>query len=744
MRMEEKKGFRKSQTMLCCVIAVLLVPAIFLCSRIINQELLFYIKNTLNEVSRQNVNSIKSQVKSDFLILEELSDRVRFDDSFESIMDGMRGASEAYGFKRMGVIYRDGIAHTSDDVQLDISDEDHIVRAFAGENVVSDIFPDDAGGKTIFVYTVPIFDRTGGQVDGVLFATCDTASIRTHFEASAFSGKGYSYIVKADGTLVIDSSHEAAYEGMQNVFTAMESVGKNREVSVQMQKDMAEGAADCLSFQNKGELRYINYAPLGINDWYLLSIVPADVTNGSRFRIMFVTYIVFALVTVVSLVFVMTMIKSERATQAELKRILYVDELTGGMSFVKFSLDAAARLAKKQDKNEKAACIMADLDNFRLINNLYGRTEGDKTIRKAYKVLENAVGENALITRRVADRFYAMVFFTEQSQLDHVLKSFVDGLKASSGVSENEYIINPSIGVYIIEKEGEEIETITNNATIAHDTIVSRGERIAYYNEAQRDRLKENKQLEDKMELAHKNQEFIPYFQPKYSATTGEICGAEALIRWKKPDGTITPPREFIPLAESNGFIRVLDRAIFNSVCALQRKILNGGGKCVPISVNVSRQLMYEQNFASDYIETIQKYKLSPDLVELEITESVLFDDDKVFRSIIDKLRENGFKILMDDFGTGYSSLMMLSSVPIDNLKLDKSFVDSFEEEKGRKIIISVIELAKSLSLPVTAEGVETRGQVEFLKNMGCNVIQGFYFSKPVPEEVFREMLLKG
>ena len=202
------------------------------------------------------------------------------------------------------------------------------------------------------------------------------------------------------------------------------------------------------------------------------------------------------------------------------------------------------------------------------------------------------------------------------------------------------------------------------------------------------------------------------------------------------------PPGKFIPLAENNGFVRNLDREMFRMVCQMQKNLLEQGVSPVPVSVNVSRQLLYDKTFADDYCSYVQQIGISPDLVELEITESAFFEDINLFRTTLEKLRNFGFRILMDDFGTGYSSLMMLHTVPIDVMKLDKSFIDDYEDEKGSSIIQCVLNLAKMLKIPVVAEGVETKEQYIYLKDSGCDVIQGYYFSKPVPKDEYVEKIV--
>lgn len=736
--MNSKHNTKLLTAVFCILVAVMLVPSLIVFTRLTDNNLKSYITQTLDEISAHNATSINDKINSDLILIDEVAERFSvINESYTKLCEKLTLTSGQHGFKRMGIVDKSGAVYSTDGAKLDIYDNPHIQQAFAGKTVVSDVLPDDADGKQIFVYTAPIYDDMGTTVIGVLYATCDTQSFRVHLSESAFDGQGYSYIVKSNGSTVTDSAHPSSFKNLQNIFDSILASGNNQKAVDKMRVDMAEGNKGIITYTNNGIKKYMAYESLGINDWYILSVVPADVMEASRNNIMALILIITAIILLATILLTVALIKTDKSKRNELDRIMYVDRLTGGITFEKFCIDAPKLIDKSP---EMSALVMADLENFKLINSLYGHAEGDKTIIHTYSVFRNAIGENGLLARRVADRFYALVFFKDEAELNNRLMSFITKLKTSWNNTNAEFNLNPAIGVCIVNRS-EDIETLCNNATIAHDGINKDSGRIAFYDDVQRDKMKNNKALEDKMEYAHRHNEFVPFLQPKYNAKTGRICGAEALVRWRNPDGSITYPDRFIPIAEHNGFIRVLDRDMFEAVCRLQRKIIDSRLPVVPISVNVSRQLMYESGFADDYVEILNRYGLSPNTIELEITESVLFDDFDGFREIINSLRQSGFKILMDDFGTGYSSLMMLSSVPIDNLKLDKSFIDRFEDDKGRKIINCVIELARSLDLPITAEGVETKEQCDFLSERGCNIIQGYYFSKPVPQEKYLEML---
>lgn len=212
---------------------------------------------------------------------------------------------------------------------------------------------------------------------------------------------------------------------------------------------------------------------------------------------------------------------------------------------------------------------------------------------------------------------------------------------------------------------------------------------------------------------------------------------------WMKKSGLIFP-NEFIPVFESNGFIVELDKYMFENVCKDIRKWLDAGLKVVPISVNLSQLQLYNLHFIDEYREILTKYKIPPKYVQLELTETTLFSEASALNGIIDKLHKVGFKILMDDFGTGYSSLNMLKNIPVDILKLDKSFVDAIGELKGNIVVSTIISLGQLLEMKIVAEGVETKEQFEFLRDIFCDEIQGYYFSRPISASDYTEKLAKG
>ncbi|MGN1206441.1 MAG: EAL domain-containing protein, partial [Eubacterium sp.] len=251
-------------------------------------------------------------------------------------------------------------------------------------------------------------------------------------------------------------------------------------------------------------------------------------------------------------------------------------------------------------------------------------------------------------------------------------------------------------------------------------------------------KLEREKHLEMRMEQALENGEFVPYLQPKYELANETIAGAEALVRWVSPEEGMILPGEFIPLFEKNGFIIELDLFMFEQVCKIIENWHHNDYRIIPISVNMSRGHFLVPNFFERYREILERYDVPNGSIEIELTESLFFNEISAMTELVDKIHEVGLRCSIDDFGSGYSSLNMLKNIKVDALKLDRVFfVETNEDKRGKDIINSILHLAQNLHLQTISEGVEIRSQVEYLKEMDCDYIQGYVFSKPMPVNEF-------
>lgn len=720
-------------------ICLCIIAALFLYAGLLQKELNNDVKITLREISEQGVRTIYNDVDSEYNLIKEVSGYIAGYGSFDlqKAVELLKEISKDYPFKRMGIITMDGIAYTTDDMTMNLKDREYYEHAMKGETVLSDRLSDREGGDGITVYATPIYEKE--EVIAVLFATYSIESFRNLMSVHTFEGEGYSYIVKQNGDVVVDSNHPTSFQDMNNIFDAIRNAAStNKDCSKKLEESMEKGESGYIVFKNKVN-KYMYYMPLGVNDWYIMNVVPTSVAEKSVQVVMSMTYALCILMAGLSVLFIWYLVRSEKKKKKTMEEILYVDPLTGGYSYTKFSIEAKMSLVKA---TKKVAFITLDLDNFKLLNEMYGLEEGDNMLRYLYNTIQACSREDTLYARRMADVFVVLMYYDTEEELANRTMHFCQTLLKNQPKLKNGYMLKPSIGVYPVQNHDEDLQRMQDLASIARESVkYKHNEYVAYYKEIYRDKLLYNKQLEDQMEIAYEKGEFIPYFQPKYDTVTQEIVGAEALIRWKREDGTVVSPNVFIPLAESSGFIEKLDRKMFEMICEIQHKFLEEGRVPVKISVNLSRQVFYDKNFIDRYVDIMNKYDISTEYVELEITESALFENQEEFKSIIDELHERGFKILMDDFGVGYSSMMMLKAIPIDVMKLDKSFVDDYNDIRGREIIISVMKLAKALNILVTAEGVETAEQYAFFRNLKCDIIQGYYFAKPMPLQEFQERL---
>ena len=386
--------------------------------------------------------------------------------------------------------------------------------------------------------------------------------------------------------------------------------------------------------------------------------------------------------------------------------------------------------------------VVIDIEHFRLINEIYGRGLGDSILAQIGNYLQQILTSlNAIACRAAADTFY--LYCIHQDDYQELQLTLQDLLSRKAQVNN----IRVRIGIWPNVDRSIEPEAWFDRAQSACNRISGNyTTSVAYYNSDLHTRhLREERLIRDIYEAIEQKQLKV-FYQPKYSiqGDVPHLRSAEALIRWIHPSLGFISPADFIPLFESNGLIQMVDNYVWSEAAAQVRLWKEEHNFTVPVSVNVSRIDIYDPNLQNNLINILETNKLSPNEYLIEITESAYSENSQGLIDVLESLRNNGFQIEMDDFGTGYSSLSMLTSLPIDILKIDMSFVRNMDkDEKNRKMVELIIGIAKFLKVPCIAEGVETEQQLNTLKQMGCDVIQGYYFSKPVPPEEFAAFIEK-
>lgn len=401
----------------------------------------------------------------------------------------------------------------------------------------------------------------------------------------------------------------------------------------------------------------------------------------------------------------------------------------------------ARRIKRMMDNNpeREIAFIQFDVERFKLINDAYGEKAGDRLLKYLKDSLTVICSDEQPFARLTADVFMIVIPFDNENEI----VDFIHKLEDNIGTKYEGIEFRLVFGVCIAEDRTLQARTHGDNATLARQSVKGNAlNNIGFYNGKLKNDLYHQHYIEDDMKSAMLNNEFVMFLQPKYNISTGKIIGAEALARWIHPYKGLIPPVQFIPVFEKNGFILNLDKIMWEKACKKIRFWIDNGIEPVPISVNISREYLNTFDVVGQFNQLVKKYDIPINLLEAEITES--YDADNT-SDVVRKMKKCGFTMLMDDFGSGFSSLNMLKTTPFDVLKIDRGFLSEFmESERGRKIISHTISMSRDIGLNIIAEGVETGEQAHFLQSCGCDVAQGFYYSKPIPVEEFDKQLNKN
>ena len=383
--------------------------------------------------------------------------------------------------------------------------------------------------------------------------------------------------------------------------------------------------------------------------------------------------------------------------------------------------------------------IALDIDHFRLVNEIHGRQAGDEVLKKIGQRVGTFLKDRLGIgCHWDADQYYV---YCEHIEEEEEIEDFVRDLSDFSDIQN----IHLRCGVYCVEDRSVELDKRISSARYACNTLRNNYHRsVAYYDvRLHNDEVFAERLISD-MDKAFENKEFKVYMQPKYDIRGEEpkIVAAEALVRWKHPEFGMVSPGRFIPLFEGNGLVQRLDNYIWDETARIISYWKDTYGKAVPVSVNVSRIDLYDPQLKEKLLDIVKRHKLSMNELRLEVTESAYTEDENEMVGIIRSLQEEGFAIEMDDFGAGFSSLNMLSSMPINALKLDMRFARTIDTDpKQHRVVECIIDFSKYLDVVTIAEGVENEAQYQAMKEAGCDIVQGYYFSRPLPEEEFETLI---
>lgn len=429
-------------------------------------------------------------------------------------------------------------------------------------------------------------------------------------------------------------------------------------------------------------------------------------------------------------------------TQNKLRKMATRDALTGLPNRALLLETIAVTIQRAKTQKTQFVLLFIDLDRFKNINDSLGHALGDQFLVRIARILESSVAEKGTVARLGGDEFVILAdgLSTPCQAADFVSKLL---LKLNTQMQLNEHAIHPaaSIGISIFPDDGLAAEDLIRHADIAMYSAKAAGtNQWAFFKQQMTERAAVRLRTEASLHDALINKEFVLHFQPKLDIQTGQLIGCEALIRWKK-DGRLISPMSFIPVAEETGIIIPLGQWVIEESCRTIKKWQNDFNLSLPIAVNVASQQFEHSSLVPDIKKAALRYQIAPGLLEIEITETSLMDDVQLTIKKLEELRSAGFGIAVDDFGTGYSSLSYLRHLPITTMKIDRCFVSDLPKESA--IASTILMLGKQLKLKVVAEGIENEDQLKWLQERDCVIGQGYYFSKPLPRDVFEDKYIK-
>ncbi|MEG1683429.1 MAG: EAL domain-containing protein [Oscillospiraceae bacterium] len=694
----------------------------------------------LAEVATQGAASVQRQIARDFDILEVLADGLISNPniSLEDKVARIKQQADKFGLYRIAIVDLDGNAIASDNHAFSVADREFFQTAVKGRRCLSEPIIDKVDRVTPgIVYAVPV--RHGGKVVGVLFSGYELEKLTQRIDISFYHESGLAFIVDADGNVLL---HPVAERIGANIAEIAQT--RNSAAVVEDFKNNLKNAESGVShLVMRTENRFFAYAPIeGANDWFLFTSLPAKAVFERSQKVIFLTILLLVGISVVLTSTGLYITMTKRKANAKIVKLAYYDRMTGAPNVECFKMEAQALL--RQFGAPPYRLLNFDVTQFRTLNHNLGYDAGNALLVHIVHCLANVARKGEVFARIGIDQFL-LLFSAEGGEQEALLtvKRLREQIAAWELPTGEYYCVQLAFGMYEIEACDTDMMLMIERSNIARKAVKNDHEGdVAIYNASMQERIDRCTELENAMPAALENGEFKLFIQPKYDLLTEKIVGGEALVRWIKADGTVVLPDEFIPLFEQTGAIAAMDLHMLEQLCRFLRTQLDSGLHMVPISINQSRRYMYGPTYVEIVCGKLRQNGVPSRMIELEITENLAYTELDKLIGVLDRLHQEGFRISLDDFGSGYSSLNMLKDLPVDILKLDRFMLGkTMHSQREKTVVANIIRMAKELNMSVVAEGVETREQVLFLRDCGCEMAQGYYYSKPVPATRFQQLL---
>ncbi len=755
-RVSEKKNYALSLVRL--ILASLFIALVVLASLVgysqsLTLRLIDSSFGTLGEVTNQQALNFESHIASDISDLKAMSYITNLlsleADATQDMLNGMATFSN-FDFVSMYTLDGEGVA--PDGTQINLNQYIFLDEAKTGQTLVGAPISFSIDEEPVVPIITPIYNDST-EISGFLLGTFSLKKLESLI-SSSFENSSYFYIVDSTGNIILSTTNENTLLDRSLTGNLLEFMANSAQIIsyddfVTVAEKIRDGESGYFSWKAGDEVRYTYYMPTNINDWYIFSFVPEEnlLSTGEEITQSTLIFASVAFVAFLSLSsFIMFLrvrdTRRQRNHAQELEKIAYYDDLTGLPNLLLFKKKMAQMLTLYP--HTAFALLKFDIKQFKLVNEILGSDTGDKvlcTVADISKELSDSHKDKLLVARVGSDDFLVL---GEKELIENNDNRFAL-MEASLHERCNlklRYHLNFRYGRYVLESNEYPIDTMLENVNLAHSLAKKNDQPLLDYDAKLKSELVHENELENRMQQALQNGEFLVYLQPKYNLALRKIQGAEALVRWKNADGKLISPGEFIPLFERNGFITTLDYYMFEQCCLLLSAWRKENLAVVPISVNFSRLHLQNPNFVKEVYAIAQKHCIPSSLLELELTESIAMDNVHLLENVMWELHQYGFLISMDDFGSGFSSLGLLKSMPVDILKIDRSFFTTDANDlRARTVVESVMQMAQRLDILTVAEGVEQKEQADYLQSINCTMSQGYYFARPMPYTDFENLL---
>lgn len=736
-------------TILIPIIAIILVStsmAVYV--EQINKKAVEQTYETLSDSAESQIIALNVAVNGKISLLTSLSRALTSQKNIgrEDMTNRLKAVADTGGFTYLTICGKDGRGLVSNNTNIDLSKTPNVINALeTGEPSLIKVHESVIDGGEYMLFTVPVI--CDNERIGAIVGYYNNQELVRLLRSTAFNNNGYSFVCDSEGNFVIEPEKVTSLDTTKNLFHlfASEEYDLDDAAIARMRSDLKKGAGNIISFANRSGARYAVYMPCYLNNWTLVNVIDQNIANkyaeANKKNGIFVMFVVIAC-SVIVIVYVLIHEKRRisQLREGRKRELLFYtrDSLTGLYNQQGFEAQAEEFL-KDQETRGRFYFIDIDIRYFSAFNMLYGTEKGDDALKSLSCYLSDLFSAPSVCARVYADNFLVLTKGENASkvteQLEQLCKSVSNALEGSA----------ISIGIYEMDKKNMPLREMMDCAKEARENIKKENNTyIGIYNEFLDNKRKEENEYLLRGDRALTNREFVTYYQPKFDAKTEKPAAAEALVRWRAEDGTLIPPAKFIQLFEQNGLIAKLDYYIFQTVAADMANMKQNGMVVLPVAVNFSKVHFKDPDFVEILEATVNRYHISAGMIEIEFTESAFSDDLELIKEVIGNLKDKGFAVSMDDFGSEYSSLKLLKDVPFDVLKIDRNFLAYEDNKKAEQILKSIFTLAKTLGLTTVMEGVETKEQAELVKQLDCDLIQGFYYAKPLPPEEYKKLLLSN